>query len=74
MLRHKIARRRKALQWFVDEAADPVSVLFRKPPSTRLRRLMLAEELLYVDDRRWRPTDIGLFIVRQKERKREIPR
>jgi len=45
-LTKKIARRRKALQWFAAEEADPASVLFQKPPSKRLAHAMQIEGLV----------------------------
>lgn len=68
-LARKIARRRRALQWFVGQEADPASVLFAKPPSTRLRRLMQAEGLVAVEPAgqfnhgRWRVTPLGRVLV-----------
>lgn len=68
-LRHKIARRRRALQWFERSEADPAAVLFGKPPSKRLCRLMHREELLDVEpiafgQWRWRLTNLGRSIMR----------
>jgi hypothetical protein len=68
-LARKIARRRHALQWFINQEIDPAAVLFQNPPSVRLRRLMHREGLVDAEPlgkfghRRWLLTSLGRHLV-----------
>lgn len=69
--------RYRALTWFRDHKADPLSVLMRKRPSTRMCNLMLREgqvERIAVGQlhhHRWLLTDKGATLLAAKPRRKE---
>src|ERR1700752_4925486 len=66
--------RYRALRWFADHEADPLSVLLRRRPSVRMRNLMEREHQLVrialgeFNHHRWLLTGMGEQVLAEKMR------
>jgi hypothetical protein len=72
--------RYRALRWFADHEADPLSVLLRRRPSVRMRNLMEREHQLVrialgqFNHHRWLLTGMGEQVLAAKQRGRNDER
>jgi hypothetical protein len=68
--------RYRALQWFADHERDPLSVLMKEKPSTKMRRLMAREGQVFrvpvgqFNYDRWLLTDEGRGLLANKPRQK----